>query len=578
MSRHLRHPLAISGIYALCGALWIYFSDRFIAGLPLDPQALAWTQTYKGWGYITVTAVLVYLLTRYAFRTQALLTRHLRERERALATLLANLPGMAYRCRNDPEWTMEFVSEGCQALCGYTAQELLGNRVVAWGSLIHSDDREPVWTQVQEALAEKRPFRLAYRIVDRAGTVHWLWEQGAGVFEDGELRALEGFIADITERQHAEEELRETHDRLTALINASPLAIIHTDIKGKVQLWNQAAQRMFGWSADEVIGKPPPFVPEESQEEFHALRGRVVCGESLSGLHLRRKHTNGELIDISLSSAPTYDASGRIDGIMAVIENIGDKLRAVTAISTLNAELEQRLAERTARLGVLDKELEAFTYSVAHDLKAPLRGIDGYGRLLEEECSAALSPECGEFVANIRRGALQMNDLIEDLLAYSRMERRPFQRTEFDLRHLVQNALLEYRQQIEQRDVQVEIDIPELAVHTDRDGLLLALRNLIANALQFSRDAHPPRLEIGVRTDGETCQLWVKDNGIGFDMRFHDRVFQIFQRLQRSEEYGGTGIGLALVHKVMQRMGGRCWAQSAPGAGATFYLEIPNES
>jgi signal transduction histidine kinase len=168
-----------------------------------------------------------------------------------------------------------------------------------------------------------------------------------------------------------------------------------------------------------------------------------------------------------------------------------------------------------------------------------------------------------------------MHQLIEDLLHYSRMERRSMQNISLNLPALVQAVVAERAAEIKRAGVQMHLAVPHITVHADRDGLAIVLRNLLENALKFSGNAQPPTVEIGARCEGNKAIIWARDNGIGFDMKFHDRIFEIFQRLQRAEDYPGTGIGLALVRKAMGRMGGRIWAESVPGEGATFYLEIP---
>ena len=249
--------------------------------------------------------------------------------------------------------------------------------------------------------------------------------------------------------------------------------------------------------------------------------------------------------------------------------------QAEEQIRRLNEELEERVRERTAQLEAVNRELETFSYSVSHDLKAPLRGIDGYSQLLEKDYSDRLDDEGRLFIRNIRHSAGQMHQLIEDLLHYSRMERRSVQNIRLDLAELVKAVVAEREAEVKQAGVQLRLEVPTITVHADRDGLAVVLRNLLENALKFSGTARPPTVDIGARREEGKVILWVRDNGIGFDMKFHDRIFEIFQRLQRSEDYPGTGIGLALVRKAMGRMGGRVWAESSPGGGATFFLEIP---
>ena len=241
----------------------------------------------------------------------------------------------------------------------------------------------------------------------------------------------------------------------------------------------------------------------------------------------------------------------------------------------LSVELEHRVVQRTAELNAKNRELETFTHSVSHDLKAPLRGIDGYSRLLLEDHAGVLNEEGRSFLRNVREATGQMGRLIDDLLAYSRLERSPVQPGRVELRPLVDGLVADRAPEIAARGAVVTVDIPDVVVSADRQGLVIAMRNLLENALKFTRDAAAPRIEIGARIDATACLVWVRDNGIGFDMRFHDRIFEVFQRLHRAEEYPGTGVGLAMVRRALERMGGRVRAESEVGKGATFFLEIP---
>jgi signal transduction histidine kinase len=254
--------------------------------------------------------------------------------------------------------------------------------------------------------------------------------------------------------------------------------------------------------------------------------------------------------------------------------------RAGEALDQLNTELEQRIAARTAALDNKSRELETFAYSVAHDLKAPLRGIDGYSRLLLEDYAGSLDDEGRSFLETIQTSTEEMSQLIDDLLAYSRLERREFVPDRLELQSFITRLVEQKKREATERDIDFEVNVNGGTVVADANGLIQSLGNYLDNAVKFTRQVPQPRIEVGSKETMTSCLLWVRDNGIGFDIKYHDQIFDIFQRLNPAEDYPGTGVGLAIVRKAMERMGGRAWAESEPGRGATFYLEIPkmNES
>ena len=287
------------------------------------------------------------------------------------------------------------------------------------------------------------------------------------------------------------------------------------------------------------------------------------------------RHVSGQWIWLDSRTWLIRDAGGRVTHIRSVLLDITSLKETEAALLRLNATLEARVVERTAQLEAANRELESFSYAVSHDLKAPLRGIDGYSQILLEDYRDRLDDEGRQFLANIRRGVAQMHELIEDLLAYAHIERQAPQPEPVSLQQLVDEVLDSYAHEIAALDAKIDVDVrtPELSV--DRNGLALVLRNLVGNALKFSRNAAPPHIRISSREEAGTMLLRVCDNGIGFDMKYHDRIFGIFQRLHRAEDYPGTGVGLALVRKAIERMGGTVRAESEPGKGATFLVEFP---
>lgn len=413
------------------------------------------------------------------------------------------------------------------------------------------------------------------RFERKNGTVQWLhWEVRPWHTADGTVGGIVIFSEDITERKLAGQALQESEARYRSLLEMAPFPAVLSRLRDGILLYgNHRAEIQYGISREQGIGQPADRFyqnPEQRDLFIELLRkdGRV------DDLEVRMLRMDGRPF-LALVSASIVDFEGE-PAIFAAINDITARKQMEDEIRQLNTELEQRVNLRTAELASTNKELETFTYSVSHDLKAPLRGIDGYSRLLQEQYQGQLDEEGQMFLNNVRHGVEQMSQLIEDLLAYSRMERRSLKGQSVGLARLVADAIDERRADIESRGMIVEVQgLQELTARADTEGLAMVLRNLIDNALKFTRDSLPPTLAIRGTVTDKSVILEFQDNGIGFDMQFHDRIFDIFQRLQRVEDYPGTGVGLAIVHKTMQRMGGRVWAESMPGQGAAFFLELP---
>jgi PAS domain S-box-containing protein len=369
--------------------------------------------------------------------------------------------------------------------------------------------------------------------------------------------------------------LGESERRYRVLFQANPLPMAVYDLETLLFLAvNDAAIAKYGYSQEEFLSMTLRRIclPDDFPRLLDAVTG--AAGLSASSEPWRQRLKDGTEIVVELRSHSLV-FGGRPARVL-LANDVSARVAAEQEIRRLNADLERRVMERTAQLNDANRELETFAYTVSHDLKAPLRGIDGYSRLLEEDHVASLSQEGVTFVGNIRRGVAQLQQLIDDLLAYARMERRTLHVGTVDLQQLVERVLHEREADITSRGVRVvRVLAAGLTARADQEGLTMALRNLLDNAIKFTRDAIPPIIEIGAKTEGDACVVWIRDNGIGFDMKFHDRLYDIFQRLHRAEDYAGTGIGLTIVRKAVQRMGGRVWAQSEPGRGATFFLELP---
>ena len=349
--------------------------------------------------------------------------------------------------------------------------------------------------------------------------------------------------------------------RLRSVTDAAQEAIIVADDRGTILFWNPGAARMFGYSPQEAMGRPLTMLMPERFQAAHtaglaryaATREARVLGRTVE-LEGRRKDGREFPLELSLAEA-------REDGRASFIGIIRD----VTARKRAEAELR-----------TLNQELESFSYSVSHDLRAPLRAIDGFSRILLEDHAAGLDPEAHRVLGVIRSNTQRMGHLIDDLLSFSRLGRKELDRARVDMTALAQAAAEELRQANGDRPVAVTID-PLPPALGDRALLHQVWSNLLQNAFKFSRGRPAPRVRVGSRREGTETVYLVTDNGVGFDPSYAHKLFGVFQRLHHTEEFEGTGVGLAIVQRVVHRHGGRVWAEGVVDGGATFSFTLPNE-
>jgi light-regulated signal transduction histidine kinase (bacteriophytochrome) len=272
------------------------------------------------------------------------------------------------------------------------------------------------------------------------------------------------------------------------------------------------------------------------------------------------------LLDVSLTVSPIKDAEGRIVGASTIARDITDRKRYREA-------LEKRVQERTAELTAANQELEAFTYSVAHDLRAPLRHIDAFSKIIVDEFSDNLTPEVRHYLENIRKGSRNMSRLVDDLLNLARVGRQELKREWVPLSPLVDEVIAELKSETAHRKVEWSI-APLPAVESDPVLMKQVFANLLSNAIKYTRPRQQARIEIGQRWIDHQNVIYVRDNGVGFSMKYADKLFGVFQRLHRADEFEGTGVGLATVDRVVRKHGGRIWAESEVDKGATFYFTL----
>lgn len=372
--------------------------------------------------------------------------------------------------------------------------------------------------------------------------------------------------------------LRESELRYRTLVEHAPEAIVVLDLStGRFTDANPNAEQLFGMKREELLGVGPSEVSPKyqpggrlSSEAAVAEREKALLHETYRFEWMHRGARGREIpCEISLIRLPT---SGR-NLVRGSIVDISERKRAEKEIHALNADLELRVKERTSQLEAANHDLESFTYSVSHDLRAPLRHMDGFTRILIEDYGQQVPEGAKQHLERVRTASLHMGQLVDDLLNLARVGRGSLRIVPTDLNELVADTLLSL--EAEARGRSVDFRVSRLSrVQCDPGLLRQVFFNLLANALKFTRPRQKAIIEIGEIRNDEGLVIFVRDNGVGFEMKFADKLFQVFQRLHGPEEFEGTGVGLAIVHRILQKHGGGIRAEASPGNGATFFFSI----
>jgi PAS domain S-box-containing protein len=383
------------------------------------------------------------------------------------------------------------------------------------------------------------------------------------------------------ERRRSEEAARQAATKLreqASLINLAPDAIVVRNLDRTVRFWNKGAERLYGWSAEEVLGKTMEEVMYRDPQTLIAAFDQVLAADGDWASELEQVARDGSAVYVEIRSTVVRDEHGQVNGVLGVNTDIRERKQAREEILQLNASLEDRVEQRTAQLKFANQQLEAFSYSVSHDLRSPLSSVDGFSNLLEKALTrsgeALLTERSRHYLARIRAGVGQMGELIDAMLSLAQVSRSCLLWAPVDLSAQAEALLLGFQEREPGRVAQLQVE-PGLLAQGDARLLRQVLDNLLGNAWKFTAGQACTCITLGQQTGrtGETV-YFVRDNGAGFDMAYAEKLFGAFQRLHTQTEFAGTGIGLATVQRIIARHGGRIWADSVQDQGATFYFTL----
>ena len=460
--------------------------------------------------------------------------------------------------RVGPDGIIQWANAAEMEMLGYAPEEYVGQHIARF----HAD--QPAIDDILKRLSggEKLCEREA-RLRCKDGSIKHVLIDSSGLWEDGEFMHTQCFTRDITDRQRAQENT----SRLAAIVEHSDDAILSTDLDGIIKTWNRGARDLYGYTPEEAIGQSVTILlPENRQDEESRILGRMRQGQTIENYETLRRRKDGSVFDVSLTVSPVRDASGHVIGASKVARDITDKVRA-------KEKLEKTVAERTASLREAVAQMEEFSYTVSHDLRAPLRGMQAYAEALLQDFASTLPAEATHYLNRIATNATRLDKMILDVLRFSRIGRAELRLERVNVDKLVRQIVEQYPG-MQAPDAEVQIK-PLHDVLGHEPSLTQAISNLLNNAVKFVAPNVKPKVCVwSEEPRAGWVRLWVADNGLGVNPKYQHRLFGMFERVHADLKYEGTGVGLAIVRRAVERMGGKVGLESDGVNGSRFWIEL----
>lgn len=506
----------------------------------------------------------------------------LKEAELAIArskeqfqSLVQNIPGITYRCKYNADYTMLYISDQVEPISGYPADDFINNSVRSYASIVHPDDAPWANEELARCIDANLPFAFEYRIKHKDGSLRWVFEKGLAIRNDkNEVIYLDGFIIDITERKKSEEQLRKSNERFQKIAEATVDVVWDWDVENDSLYLGDAFKTLFGHDLknnNTILTTWYKHIHPEDFEKVSESLQRLSASENENfAEEYRYKKADNTYTYVLHKAVIIRDNNGNATRIIGVISDNPERKRYEEELLAINKHLD----EQSKELKRSNEELEQFAFITSHDLQEPLRMVTSFMDLLNRKYGDQLDEKGRQYIHYAKDGAIRMKQIIQDLLLYSRVNKPNEQLEWINLNDVVSEFIQLRRKLIAEKRATVNVNyLPKIETH--EVPLQQIFHCLLDNALKYTRENEPPVIDIEVEERKGFWQFSIKDNGIGIDQKFFEKIFVIFQRLHNRDKYDGTGIGLSIAKRAVEFLGGEIWVESELGVGTTFYFTIP---